>query len=97
MVKAVLQYGRENWPLRVGDQRRLEVFNSDCLRHILGFRRQDRIPCVALRHRLHLRALPPVLFQRQLRWSGHAAGEIIREVMNPEPPAPWRKKRGGQL
>ncbi len=42
-----------------------------------------------------------MLFQRRLRWFGHAArrpaGEIFREVINPEPPAQWRKKRGGQL
>ncbi len=46
-------------------------------------------------------SLHPVLLQRRLRWFGHAArrpaGEIIREVINPEPPVHWRKKRGGQL
>ncbi len=70
------------------------------LLRILGCR-QDRIRCVALHHGLGLRALPPVLRQRRLRWFGHAArrpaGEIIREVMNPEPPAHWRKRRGDQL
>ncbi len=42
-----------------------------------------------------------MLLQLRLRWCGVAArrpaGEIIREVINPEPPAHWRKKRGGQL
>ncbi len=87
--------------MRVEDQRRLMVFGKGCLRRILGCRRQDRIPCVALRHRLQLRALLPVLLQRRLRWFGHAArrpaGEIIRKVINSEPPANWRKKRGGLL
>ncbi len=101
VVRTIMLYGCETWPLRVEDQRRLEVFDSDCLRRILGYRRQDRIPCVALRHRLHLRALPPVLLQRRLRWFGHAArrpaSKIIREVINPESSAHWRNKRGGQL
>ncbi len=91
MVKTILLYGCETWPLRVEDQRRLEVFDNGCLRRILRCRRQDRIPCVALRHRLHLRDLPPVLLQRRLRWLGHAArrpaDESIREVINLEPPA----------
>ncbi len=91
----------ETWPLRVEDQGRLEVSDNDCLRRILGCRRQDCIPCIALHHRFHLRALPPVLHQRRLCWFGHAtrrpAGEIIREAINPEPPAHWCKKRGGHL
>ncbi len=98
----ILLYGCETWPLRVEDQRRLEVFDNDCLRRIRGRRRRlDRVPCAVLRRQLHLRAVPPVLLQRRLRWFGHAArrlaGEIIREVINPEPPVHWCKKRGGQL
>ncbi len=69
----ILLYGCETWPLRVKDQRRLEVFDNDCLRRILGRRRLDRAPCAVLRRQLHLRALPPVLLQRRLRWFGHAA------------------------
>ncbi len=98
MVRTTLLYGFETWPLPVEDQRRLEVFDNDCLHHILGRRRQDRVPCVVLRRQLHLRALPPVLLQRRLRGFGHAArrpaGEIIREGINPEPPVNGRKKTG---
>ncbi len=65
-VRTTVLYGCETWPLRVEDQRRLEVFDNDCLRRILGCRGQDRIPYVALRHRLHLRALPSGLLQRRL-------------------------------
>ncbi len=101
VVRTILLYGCVTWSLRVEDQRRLEVFDNDCLRRILGRRRLDRVPRNVLRHQLHLRALPPVLLQRRLRWFGPTAlrpvSEIIREVINPEPPVHWRKKRGGQL
>ncbi len=66
VVRTILLYGCEYWPLRVEDQRCLEVFGNGCLRRILGRRRRDRVPCEALRHRLPLRALPPVLLQRWL-------------------------------
>ncbi len=101
MVRTILLYGCETWPLRVEDQRCLEVFDSDCLRRILGRRRRDRVPCEVLRHRLHLRALTPMFLQRRLRWFGHAArrpaGLIVRDVIDPVPPPHWRLKRGGQL
>ncbi len=97
----ILLYGCGTCPLCNEDQRHLEVFDNDCLRCILGRRRLDRIPCALLRRQLHLRALPPVLLQRRLRWLGYAArrpaGEIIHEVIYPEPQVHWRKKRGGQL
>ncbi len=52
-------------------------------------------------HQLHLRALPPTLPQRRLRWFGHAArrpaGDFIRDVIQPVPFLHWRRKRDGQL
>ncbi len=83
------------------DQRCLKVFDNDCLRRIIGRRRRDRVPCDVLRHQFHLRALPPTLSQRRLRWFGHAArrpvGEIIRDVIDSVLLTHWRRKRGGQL
>ncbi len=63
------------------------------MRRILGRRRLDRVPYAVLR------ALPPALLRRRLRWFGHAVlratGKIISEVINPAPPVHWLKKRGG--
>ncbi len=67
MIWTILLYGCETWPLRGDDQRRLEVFDNDCLRRILGRRHLDRVPCTALCPPLHLRSLPLVLLQRRLR------------------------------
>ncbi len=60
VVRAILLYGCETRTLRVEDQRRLEVFDNDCLRCILGRRRLDRVPRAVLRRQLHLRVLPLV-------------------------------------
>ncbi len=62
--------GCETWPLRVGDQRHLEVFYNDCMRRIRGGRRLDSVPYAVIRRQLHLRALPPVLFSVSFIGSG---------------------------
>ncbi len=101
MIRTILLYGSETWPLRVEDQRRLKSFDNDCMCRLLCRRRLDPVPSAVFRRQLHLRALHPVLLQRRLRLFGHAArrpvGEIIREVSNPESPVHLRRKRSGQL
>ncbi len=49
VVRTILLNGCETWPLRVEDQRCLEVFHNNCLRRILGRRRLDRVACAFLR------------------------------------------------
>ncbi len=94
LVRTILLYGCETWPVRVEDLHRLEVFDNDCLRCILRYSHRDRQRC-------SLRALPSIPLQRRLRWFGHAPrrgpGELIREVISPTPPPTWRKRLGGQL
>ncbi len=87
--------------MRVEDLRRLEFFDNDCLRCLRRCCRRDRVPCVSLRQRCILRAIPSVLLHHRLRWFGHASrrapGEIIREVICRTPLPTWGKRRGGQL
>ena len=101
IVRTILLYGCETWPLRAVDQRKLEVFDNDCLRYILRCRWTDRVPTITLRRRLNLRPLSPVLLQRRLRWFGHGArrqeGELIRDVLLPISLPNWWKRVGGQL
>ncbi len=71
VMRSILLYGCEIWPVRVTDERMLEVFDNGSIRRILRVRRRDCVPSVELRRRLtHISAL---LVQRKLRWFGHAA------------------------
>ncbi len=73
LIRTILLYGCETWPVRAEDLRRLEGFNNDCLRCLLRCCRRYRVPYASLRQRCSLRALPPILPQRRLRWFGHAS------------------------
>ena len=98
IVRPVLLYGCETWPLRAIDLRKPEVFDNDCL---LQCRRIDRVPTTTLRRRLNLRPLSPVLLQCHLRCFGHAArrpeGELMRDLLLPASLPNWRKRVGRQL
>ncbi len=73
VMRSILLYGYETWPVRVADERMLEVFDNDSIRRILHVRHWDCGPSVELRHRLYLTSIPALLVQRRLRWFGHAA------------------------
>ncbi len=90
VVRSILLYGCETWPVRVADERMLEVSDNDSIRRILRIRRRDCVPFVKLRRRLCLTRIPALLVQRRLRWFGHAArrpeGELIKDLLLPTPP-----------
>ncbi len=89
-MRSILFFGCETWPVRVADERLLEVFDNDSIRRILRVRRTDCVPSVELRRRLSLTSIPALLVQRRLRWFGHAArrleGELIKDLLLPTPP-----------
>ncbi len=99
VVRSILLYGYEIWPVRVADERMLEVFDNDSIHRILRVRRRDYVPSVELRRRLT--RIPPLLVQRRLRWFGHTArrpeGELIKDLLLPTPPRTWHRRTGGQL
>ncbi len=101
VVRTILLYGCESWPVRVEDRKRLEVFDEERLRRIKRCYRSDRVLCAVLRKRLQLPTLPARVLQRHLRWFGHAdrgaPGESMRELINPDVPRTWRMRTGGQL
>ncbi len=100
-VRSILLYGCETWPVRVADERILEVFDNDSIRCILSVRHRDCVPSVEHRRRHCLTSIQALLKQRRLRWFGHAArspeGELIKDLLLPTPPRTWRRRAGGQL
>ncbi len=101
VVHSILLYGCEICPVRVADERVLEVFDNDSIRRILRVRRKNCVPSVELHRRLCLTSIPALLVHRRLRWFGHAAGrpegELIKGLLLPTPPRKWRRRAGGQL
>ncbi len=73
VVRSILLYGCETWPVRVAEERSLEAFDNDSIRRILHVRRRDCVPSMELRRRLCLTHIPALLVQRRLHWFGHAA------------------------
>ncbi len=101
VVRSTLLYGCETWPVRVADERMLEVFDNDSTCRILRVRHRDFVQSEELRRRLRLTSIPALLVQRRLRWFCHAArrpeSELIKDLLFPTPPRTWRRRAGDQL
>ncbi len=67
VVRSILLYGCKTWPVRVADERMLEVFGNDSIRRILRVRRRVCVPSVELHRRLSLTSMPALLVQRRVR------------------------------
>ncbi len=61
MVCSILLYGYEAWPVRVAEEKVLEVFDNDSIPHILHVSRRDCGPSVELRRRLCPTRVPELL------------------------------------
>ena len=79
----------------------MEVYDNDSVRYICSVRRIDRVRLVDLHQLLRLQPISSIILRNRLRWFGHAVrrpeGELVHDVIAPEPPATWRMRRGGQL
>jgi len=71
VVRGVLLYGVESWPLREADCRRLEVFDRGRIRYLLGVRLTDRVSVGQLLARAGVRGLGQLIVERRWRWLGH--------------------------
>ncbi len=73
VVRSILLYGCETWPVREANKRMLEVFDNDSIHRILRVRGRDYMPSVELWRRLCLTSIPALLVQRRLHWFDHSA------------------------
>lgn len=102
VVRSVLLYGCETWPLRVADMRQLCVFEHRCLRNIARVRWQRHVTNQAVREKV-LGAncsLSEVILLRQLRWLGHVLRmpdvRLPHRTLFATAGVNWKKDRGGQ-
>ncbi len=87
VMRWILFYACETWPVRVANEMMLEVFDSDSVRCILRVRHRNCVPSVELCRGLCLTSISALLVQRRLRWFGHAArhpeGELMKDLLLP--------------
>jgi hypothetical protein len=79
VILAVVLYGCETWSLRMGEKRRLRVFENRVVRRIFGPKRDDVTGEWRKLHNEELSALyslPNIIQEtksRRMKWAGHVA------------------------
>ncbi|BHF62381.1 hypothetical protein SprV_0200536300 [Sparganum proliferum] len=101
-VRSVLLYGCECWALRVEDERKLEVFDHNCLRIILRVKFTDFVSNETVRARCdNIARITQAIQERRLRWFGHVLRRPPQELsvtsLDPAQLPHWRRRRGGQF
>lgn len=71
LVLSVLLYGCETWKLTKGDERKLDVFQSKCLRKILKIRWQQHISNKSVLDTAEVEKISEVVRRRRWNWVGH--------------------------
>ena len=72
-IVPILLYGSETWALSKQQAHRLEVFQNNCLRSILGVSRADRVSVVELRQTCQQVSIANLCTKYRLRLLGHIA------------------------
>ena len=70
-VVSVLLYGSECWPLTVTNSKKIDGFDSKCLRRIMDIKWQDKVTNIALRDSTGQTELTNKIRKRRLQWFGH--------------------------
>ena len=73
IVLPTLLYACETWTVYQRHAKKLNHFNTTCLRKLLNIKWQDRIPDTEVLAQADLPSIYTILMQSQLRWAGHVA------------------------
>ena len=71
VVLSTLLYACETWTVYQRHAKRLNHFNTSCLRKLLKIKWQDRIPDTEVLKRVGMQSVHTLLKLAQLRWTGH--------------------------
>ena len=95
-VISVLLYSAETWQLKKTQERKLDAFDSRCLRNILGIKWSDHITNIEVRSRSNQPYVTDILRKRRLKWFGHVQrlpeSRIAHQVFQWQPEG--RRPRG---
>ena len=69
---STLLYGCETWHLKISQEKKLDSFDSKCLRKILGIKWSDFITNEEVRERSRQQPVTDTICKRRLSWLGHA-------------------------
>ena len=71
LVLSVLLYGCETWKLTKGEEKKLDVFQTKCLRRIFKIRWQQHVPNKAVLEMANTGNISDAVRRRRWQWIGH--------------------------
>ena len=98
LIEPIALYGAESWTLTAKVKNKLDVFDNECLRSIMGIAWMDKISNDELRERSKQQPLSAKAASRVIRWAGHVwrmdNNRIARRVERWQPTG--KRTRGQQ-
>ena len=70
-VISTLLYGCETWQMKTSQEKKLDAFDTKCLRKILGIKWSDFVSNEEVRDRSQQPSVSTTICKRRLRWLGH--------------------------
>ena len=90
-------YGSETWATTSTEEKRLDVFDNQCLRRILGIKWFQRVRNTTVRERPGQTPVSLLRKTRQLRWFGHVSRmgqERLSKALSQWRPENAKRRRG---